>query len=81
MVANSVIEFRTDSEAKFTRLYLLLLNAAFENRQFCESHDDLISHDESVGMLFQRDRMARGPGQAAVRCRTLTAPASNAISE
>jgi hypothetical protein len=29
MVANSVIEFRADPDAKFTRLYLLLLNAAY----------------------------------------------------
>jgi hypothetical protein len=64
MVANSVIEFRADPDAKFTRLYLLLLNAAFENRQFCESHDDLISYDESVGMLFSV--IERPDGQAAV---------------
>ena len=40
MVAYSVIEFRTDPDAEFTRLYLLLLKAAFENRQSSESHDD-----------------------------------------
>jgi hypothetical protein len=49
MVANSVIEFRADPDAKFTRLYLHLLKAAFENGQSLESHDDLISHDDSVG--------------------------------
>jgi len=40
MVANSVIKFRADPDAEFTRLHLLLFKAAFENRQSPESHDD-----------------------------------------
>jgi len=40
MVANSVIEFRADPDAEFTRPHLLLFKAAFENRQSPESHDD-----------------------------------------
>jgi hypothetical protein len=40
VVGNNVIEFRADPDAEFTRLYLLLLKAAFENRQSAESHDD-----------------------------------------
>ena len=48
MIANSIIEFRAEPDAEFTRLYLLLLDAAYENRQSSESHDDnLISHVEA----------------------------------
>ena len=49
MVANSVIEFRADPDPELTRLYFLLLKAAYENRQSSESHDDNpISYAESV---------------------------------
>jgi hypothetical protein len=50
MVANSVIAFRADPDAEFRRIYLLLLKAAFENRQSSESHDDNpISYAERLG--------------------------------
>jgi len=39
MVANSVIEFRADPDAEFTRLHLVLFKAAFENRQSDNRYD------------------------------------------
>jgi hypothetical protein len=53
MVANSVIEFRADPDPEFTRLYLLLLKAAFENRQSSESHNDK-PHAESGADRIKR---------------------------
>lgn len=58
MVANSVIEFRADPDANFTRLYLLLLKAAYEDRQ---GHNDApISCAECVA-----DRIKKPPSEAA----------------
>ncbi len=64
MVANSVIEFRADPDAKFIRLYLLLLTAAFENGQSCESRDDL-SITEPIDLQIGRPTDKRKPPRRA----------------